>query len=87
MAKFEGVIKLNKTDIEKDTLTITGEKETLAIILTLIDPELVIVPNIANKAALLKAVKNGVKKITIALGDSEIPKEVLLEALKFCKVV
>jgi hypothetical protein len=86
MSKFSGLIKLNNSDMEKDLLTLKGDKTTLAIVLTLVDPALIVSPKIGNSKELLRTIKSGVKTIVIALGDSEIPKEVLIEALAFCKV-
>lgn len=85
MGTFSGVITLN-SDLAKDTLVLNGDKESLAILLTLIDPALIISPKLANNKALGKAIKTGVKSLTIAIGDSAIPKDVLIEALKFCEV-
>jgi hypothetical protein len=87
MGQFSGTMELNNSDIQKDMLTLKGDKETLAIILTLIDPNLVVAPKLGNTKSLLRAIKNGVRTIVISIGDSEIPKEVLIESLKFCKVV
>ena len=86
MSTFSGVINLNASDMKKDKLVLTGDKETLAIILTLVDPSLIISPNVTNAASLLRHIKSGVSSITIALGNSGIPKNVLLEALNFCEV-
>lgn len=86
MASFKGVIKLDSSDLGKDILTLSGEKETLGIILTLIDSSLLISPKVDSKEQLIKKIKSGVSTIKIAIGDSKIPKNVLLEVLKFCEV-
>ncbi len=54
MASFKGVIKLDSSDLGKDILTLSGEKETLGIILTLIDSSLLISPKVDSKEQLIK---------------------------------
>jgi len=87
MAIFKGKIVLDKSgDLNKDILVIEGDPDTLSILLTLIDPSLINFPKVTNPRTLAKKIKSGTKKIEIALGDSGIPKEVLLQALKFATI-
>ena len=62
MANFGGYIVL-KDNIEKDQLYIYGDKELIALILTLVDSDLVIDPKMKSKKAYLSV--SAKKKLSI----------------------
>jgi len=85
---FQGKLILNNSDLSKDYLTLYGDPKSLSILLTLIDPALIISPKIGNSKDLLKYLKKPtLRQIKIAIGDSEIPKNALIATLKFAGVV
>ena len=59
----------------------------IALILTLVDSDLVIEPKITGKASYLKILKNPPKNMTLKLGNERISKEVLITALQFAGII
>ena len=57
MADFGGYIVLDNIKIENDKLYIYGDKNLIALILTLVDSKLVLEPKITGKASYLKILK------------------------------
>jgi hypothetical protein len=86
MANFGGYIVL-KDNIEKDQLYIYGDKELIALILTLVDNDLVIEPKIKSKKSYLDILKKPPKNITLKLGNEKVSKEVLMSALQFAGII
>ena len=86
MANFGGYIVL-KNNIEKDELYIYGEKELIALILTLVDSDLVIDPKMKSKKSYLDMLKKPPKNITLKLGNERISKEVLISSLQFAGII
>lgn len=87
MAGFGGYIVLDKNNIEKDSLYIYGDKNVIALILTLVDNDLVIEPKITSKSGYLKILRNPPKNITLKLGNERISKEILISALQFAGII
>lgn len=87
MADFGGYIVLSKSNIEKDSLYIYGDPNLMALVLTLVDNDLVIEPKISSKTSYLKILKNPPKNITLKLGNERISKEVLISALQFAGII
>ena len=87
MAGFGGYIVLDKNNIEKDSLYIYGDKNVIALILTLVDNDLVIEPKITSKSGYLKILRNPPKNITLKLGNERISKEILISALQFVGII
>ena len=87
MADFGGYIVLDNAKIENDKLYIYGDKNLIALILTLVDPKLVLDPKITGKASYLKLLKKPPKNMTLKLGNENISKEVLITALTFAGIV
>ena len=87
MADFGGYIVLDNAKIENDKLYIYGDKNLIALILTLVDRDLVIEPKITGKASYLKILKNPPKNMTLKLGNERISKEVLITALQFAGII
>ena len=87
MADFGGYIVLNKNNIEKDSLYIYGDKNVIALILTLVDNDLIIEPKITSKSGYLKILRNPPKNLTLKLGNERISKEVLISALQFAGII
>ena len=86
MANFGGYIVL-KDDIEKDQLYIYGDKELIALILTLVDSDLVIDPKMKSKKAYLDILKKPPKNITLKLGSEKVSKEILISSLQFAGII
>ena len=74
MAGFGGYIVLDKNNIEKDSLYIYGDKNVIALILTLVDNDLVIEPKITSKSGYLKILRNPPKNITLKFSWTTIQK-------------
>ncbi len=87
MAQFGGYIVLDKNNIEKDSLYIYGEPELMALVLTLVDKDLVIEPKIKSKSSYLSILRKPPKNITLKLGNEKISKEVLISALQFAGII
>lgn len=87
MADFGGYIVLSKSNIEKDSLYIYGDPNLMALVLTLVDNDLVIEPKISSKTSYLKILKKPPKNITLKLGNERISKEVLISALQFAGII
>lgn len=87
MAQFGGYIVLDKNNIEKDSLYIYGEPELMALVLTLVDKDLVIEPKIKSKSSYLSILRKPPKNITLKLGNEKINKEVLISALQFAGII
>ena len=87
MAQFGGYIVLDKNNIEKDSLYIYGEPELMALVLTLVDQDLVIEPKIKSKSGYLSILRKPPKNITLKLGNEKISKEVLISALQFAGII
>ena len=87
MAGFGGYIVLDKNNIEKDSLYIYGDKNVIALILTLVDNDLVIEPKITSKSAYLKILRNPPKHLTLKLGNERVSKEILMSALQFAGII
>ncbi len=87
MAQFGGYIVPNKNNIEKDSLYIYGEPELMALVLTLVDKDLVIEPKIKSKSSYLSILRKPPKNITLKLGNEKISKEVLISALQFAGII
>lgn len=87
MADFGGYIILDKNKIENDKLYIYGDKNLIALMLTLIDKSLIIEPKITGKASYLKILKNPPKNMTLKLGNEKISKEVLISSLQFAGII
>lgn len=87
MADFGGYIITDNTKLENDKLYIYGDKNLIALILTLVDPDLVIEPKVKSRSSYLKILKNPPKNITLKLGNEKISKEVLISALQFAGVI
>ena len=87
MADFGGYVVLDKNKIENDKLYIYGEGSLIALILTLVDKDLVIEPKITGKASYLKILRNPPKNMTLKLGNEKISKEVLISALQFAGII
>lgn len=87
MAGFGGYIVLDKNNIEKDSLYIYGDKNVIALILTLVDNSLVIEPKITSKSGYLKILRNPPKNITLKLGNEKISKDILISALQFAGII
>ena len=87
MAGFGGYIVLDKNNIEKDSLYIYGDKNVIALILTLVDNDLVIEPKITSKSGYLKILRNPPKNLTLKLGNERISKEILISALQFAGII
>lgn len=87
MAGFGGYIVLDKNNIEKDSLYIYGDKNLIALILTLVDSKLVLEPKITSKSSYLKILRNPPKNITLKLGDDKVDKEILISALQFAGII
>lgn len=86
MANFGGYIVL-KDNIAKDQLYIYGDKKLIALILTLVDNDLVIEPKMKSKKSYLDILKNPPKNITLKLGSDRISKEILISALQFAGII
>jgi hypothetical protein len=87
MAGFGGYIVLDKNNIEKDSLYIYGDKNVIALILTLVDNDLVIEPKITSKSGYLKILRNPPKNLTLKLGNERVSKEILMSALQFAGII
>lgn len=87
MADFGGYIVLDNAKIENDKLYIYGDKNLIALILTLVDSKLVLEPKITGKASYLKVLKNPPKNMTLKLGSENVSKEVLITALTFAGII
>lgn len=87
MADFGGYIILDNTKIENDKLYIYGDKNLIALILTLVDPEMIVEPKMKSKSSYLKILKNPPKNMTLKLGNENISKEVLISALQFAGII
>lgn len=87
MANFGGYIVLDKNNIEKDSLYIYGDKNLIALILTLVDSKLVLEPKITSKSSYLNILRNPPKNITLKLGDEKVDKEILISALQFAGII
>ena len=87
MTGFGGYIVLDKNNIEKDSLYIYGDKNLIALILTLVDSKLVLEPKITSKSSYLKILRNPPKNITLKLGDEKVDKEILISALQFAGII
>ena len=87
MTDFGGYVVLDKNKIENDKLYIYGEGSLIALILTLVDKDLVIEPKITGKASYLKILRNPPKNMTLKLGNEKISKEVLISALQFAGII
>ena len=87
MADFGGYVVLDKNKIENDKLYIYGEGSLIALILTLVDKDLVIEPKITGKSSYLKILRNPPKNMTLKLGNEKISKEVLISALQFAGII
>lgn len=87
MADFGGYIVLSGSDVTKDTLYLYGDPKLMALVLTLIDNDLVIEPKLKSKTAYLKILKNPPKRILLKLGNEKISKEILISALQFAGII
>ena len=87
MASFGGYIVLDKNNIEKDSLYIYGDKNLIAMILTLVDNDLIIEPKITSKSGYLKILRNPPKNLTLKLGNEKVSKEILMSALQFAGII
>lgn len=87
MASLYGSIILDNNSLTKDKLYLSGDKKLMALILTLVDSQLVIEPKITSKKSYLQILKNPPSNITLKLGDDKISKEVLLTSLQFAGII
>ena len=87
MARITGYIILDGNDIKKDSLYISGDKNTISLILSLVDPALVEEPKMGSYKDQLKYISRPPKSVRITLGDSEVSKETLISALQFAGII
>lgn len=88
MANFGGYLILDDKKVEKDRLYLYGEPKSLAILMTLIDRELLIKPKITSNKGYLSYLKNPtLKNIEIDVGSDKMPKDVILEVLKYVGII
>ncbi len=87
MANFGGYVVLDNNDLSKDSLYIYGDKNIMALILTLVDKSLIVEPKLKSKKDYLNILSNPPKNITLKLGNEKISKEMLISSLQFAKVI
>ena len=80
MADFTGKLIL-KGDIEDDELQISGEKDSLAVILALVNKDIIIKPQISNSKDLIKYMKRPPAKIVLKIGSNLVKKSTFIEML------
>lgn len=80
MADFTGKLIL-KGDIEDDELQISGEKDSLAVILALVNKNIIIKPQISNSKDLIKYMKRPPAKIVLKIGSDLVKKSTFIEML------
>jgi hypothetical protein len=86
MAKLKGTIVLSKNGTEHDLLMLEGDSSSMALLLSLVNPDAVLKPRIDSPKKLAQILKGKVKMVVLKIGDDSIPKDVLIAALGFCEV-
>lgn len=88
MADFGGYLILDDKKVENDRLYLYGEPKSLALLMTLIDKELLVKPKItSNKQYLAYLKKPSLKSIEIKIGTEKIPKDAILSVLQFVGII
>lgn len=88
MADFGGYLILDEKKIENDRLYLYGEPKSLALLMTLIDKELLVKPKITSNKAYLAYLKNPtLKNIEIKIGTDKTPKDAILSVLQFVGII
>ena len=80
MADFVGKL-VTKSAIEDDELHIVGEKDSLAVVLALVNKDIIIKPKISNSNDLIKYMKRPPAKIVLKIGGKLVKKSTFIEML------